>query len=142
MQEIPHHTPKEERATGMDNGESPEGHIQDIVDRQQFMDDNLSDVMRNSALASNISSLLNITTATTQQPEHKVTLDWIIPDGLNSKLEDVETKRIADFLAPGTNNGPDCTDTKYRTFFQHKGILDRPTNRGPLRSYTRKLASA
>ena len=69
------------------------------------MDDNLSDVMRNSAIASNLSSLLNLTMTTTQKPERLATMDWILPDGLNSKLESIKNKEIANFPAPGTNNG-------------------------------------
>ena len=83
---------------------------QDIVDGQQFMDDNLSDVMRNSAIASNLSPLLNLTMTTTQKPERQATLDWILPDGLNTKLESITTKEIADFPTPGTSNGAMIVD--------------------------------
>ena len=101
----PHHTPKVEDISRVESVRSPGDLVQGIVDGQQFMDDNLSDVMRNSAIASNLSSLLNFTTTTTQKQEGQATMDWILPDGLNSKLENVANKEIANFPAPGTNNG-------------------------------------
>ena len=104
-QRTPQQPPKMEDISREGNDRSPVELVQDIVDGQQFMDDNLSDVMRNSAIASNLSSLLNLTTTTTQKPERPATMDWILPDGLNSKLESVKNKEIADFPAPGTNNG-------------------------------------
>ena len=104
-QGTPQHSPKVEDISKVESVRSPAELTQGIVDGQQFMDDNLSDVMRNSAIASNLSSLINFTTTTTQKPEGQVTMDWILPDGLNSKLEHVSTKEIADFPAPGTNNG-------------------------------------
>ena len=57
---------------------------------QHYLDDNFSDVMRSSALGSNVSSLFNTTTFTTTHSEQKVTLDWILPDGKNSQLENTE----------------------------------------------------
>ena len=98
-------TPKVEDISRIESVRSLGESAQGIVDGQQFMDDNLSDMMRNSAIASNLSSLLNFTTTTAQKPEGHLTMDWILPDGLNSKLENVTTKEIADFPAPGTNNG-------------------------------------
>ena len=68
---------------------------------QHYLDDNFSDVMRSSALGSNVSSLFNTTTFTTTQSEQKVTLDWILPDGRNSQLETLQDKHITDFPAPG-----------------------------------------
>ena len=54
---------------------------------------------------------------TTQQPEHKVTLDWIIPDGLNSRLEEIEAKNHCRLPSTGDKPwGDDRTDTKHRTF--------------------------
>ena len=109
-QETPQHPTKVEEVSREENIGSPVDSTQDIVDGQQFMDDNLSDVMRNSAIASNLSSLLNLTTTTTQKPERPATMDWILPDGLNTKLENVTTKEIADFPAPGTSNGAMIVD--------------------------------
>ena len=106
----PQHTTKVEEVSREENTGSPTESIQGMVDGQQFLGDNLSDVMRNSAIASNLSSLLNFTTTTTQKPETPVTLDWILPDGLNSKLENVTTKEITDFPAPGTSNGAMIVD--------------------------------
>ena len=57
--------------------------------------------MRSSALGSNVSSLFNTTAFNTMNNEHKVTLDWVIPDGRNSRLETLQDKHIMDFPAPG-----------------------------------------
>ena len=70
---------------------------------QHYLDDNFSDVMRSSALGSNVSSLFNTTTFTTTHSEQKVTLDWILPDGKNSQLETLRDKHITDFPVPGGN---------------------------------------
>ena len=68
---------------------------------QHYLDDNFSDVIRSSVLGSNVSSLFNTTTFNTTQNEHKVTLDWILPDGRNSQLETLKDKHITDFSALG-----------------------------------------
>ena len=72
---------------------------------QHYLDDNFSDVMRSSALGSNMSSLFNTMTFTTTQSKQKVTLDWILPDGRNSQLETLQDKHITDFPAPGGTTG-------------------------------------
>ena len=72
---------------------------------QHYLDDNFSDVMRSSALGSNVSSLFNTTTFTTNHSEQKVTLDWILLDSKNSQLETLRDKHITDFPAPGGNTG-------------------------------------
>ena len=70
---------------------------------QHYLDDNFSDVMRSSALGSNVSSLFNTTAFNTIHNKQKVTLDWILPDGKNSQLETLRDKHIVDFPAPGGN---------------------------------------
>ena len=88
------------------------------------MDDNLSDVMRNSAITSNLSSLLNFTLTTTQKIESPATMDWILPDGLNTKLESITAKEIADFPAPGTSNGAMIVDIpNIEPYFNTKKFL-------------------
>ena len=72
---------------------------------QHYLDDNFSDVMRSSALGSNVISLLNTTAFNTIHNEPKVTLEWVLPDGKNSQLEMLRDKHIVDFLAPGGNTG-------------------------------------
>ena len=109
-QGTPQHQTKVEDVSREENTRSPAELVQGIVDGQQFIDDNLSDVMRNSAIASNLSSLLNFMMTTTQKPERPATMDWILPDGLNSKLESVTAKEIVNFPAPGTNNGAMIVD--------------------------------
>ena len=71
----------------------------------QFLDDNFSDVMRSSAIGSNVSSFFNTTTLTTAQNEQKITLDLVLLDGKNSQLETLNNKLIADLPAPGGNMG-------------------------------------
>ena len=72
---------------------------------EHYLDDNFSDVMRSSAIGSNVSSLFNTTAFNTTNNEHKVTLDWIIPDGRNSHLETLQEKHIMNFPAPGGKTG-------------------------------------
>ena len=72
---------------------------------EHYLDDNFSDVMRNSAIGSNVSSPFNTTAFNTTNNEHKVTLDWIIPDGRNSRLETLQEKHIMNFPAPGGKTG-------------------------------------
>ena len=72
---------------------------------QHYLDDNFSDVVRSSAIGSNISSLFNITMLNTTQNEQKVMLDWILPDGRNSQLVTQKEKHIADFPTPRGNTG-------------------------------------
>ena len=67
---------------------------------QHYLDGNFSDVMRSSALGSNLSSLFNTTTFTTTHSEQKVTLD-----SKNSQLETLRDKHITDFPAPRGNTG-------------------------------------
>ena len=123
-QGTPQQLTKVEEVSREENTRSPMEVVQDIMDGQQFMDDNLSDVMRNSAIASNLSSLLNLTATTAQKPEKPATMDWILPDGLNSKLENVTTKEIADFPVPGTTNGAMMVDIlNIEPYFNTKRFL-------------------
>ena len=66
---------------------------------EHYLDDNFSNVMRSSALGSNVSSLFNTTAFNTTHNEHKFTLDWVLPDSKNSHLEMLKDKHIMDFLA-------------------------------------------
>ena len=84
----------------VDRGESPR-----MDTAEHYLDDNFSDVMRSSAIGSNVSSLFNTTAFNTTNNEHKVTLDWIIPDGRNSHLETLQEKHIMNFTAPGGKTG-------------------------------------
>ena len=72
---------------------------------QHYLDDNFSDVMRSSALWSNMSSLFNTTAFNSTHNEKKVTVDCVLPDGKNSQLEMLKDKHIVDFPAPGDNSG-------------------------------------
>ena len=72
---------------------------------EHYLDNNFSDVMRSSAIGSNVSSLLNTTVFNTTNNKHKVTLDWVIPNRKNSQLEVLQDKHIMDFPAPGGKTG-------------------------------------
>ena len=50
-------------------------------------------------------SLFNTTAFNTTHNKHRVTLDWVIPDGKNSRLEMLKDKHIMDFPAPGGKTG-------------------------------------
>ena len=52
-----------------------------------------------------MTSLFNTTAFNTTSNEHKVTLDWVIPDGRNSHLETLKDKHIMDFPAAGGKTG-------------------------------------
>ena len=67
------------------NGENMQQGSPQLDTAEHYLDDNFSDVMRSSALGSNVSSLFNTTTFNTTHNKHKVTLDWVIPDGRNSR---------------------------------------------------------
>ena len=72
---------------------------------EHYLDDNFSDVMQSSALGSKVSSLFNTTAFNTTHNKHKVTLDWVIPDGKNSCLEMLKEKHIMNFPALGSKTG-------------------------------------
>ena len=72
---------------------------------EHCLDDNFSDVMRSSALGSSVSYLFNTTAFNTTHNEQRVTLDWVIPDGKNSRLETLKDKHILDFPASGGKTG-------------------------------------
>ena len=72
---------------------------------QQYLDDNLSDVMRTSAIGSNVSPLFNATAFMSTYNEKKIILNWILPYCKNSQLETLMDKHIANFPTPGGNTG-------------------------------------
>ena len=95
----------EEGTTVKLNGENAQQGSPQVDTAEHYLDDNFSDVMRSSALGSNVSSLFNTTAFNTTHNEHKVTLDWVIPDGKNSHLEMLKDKHIMDFPALGGKTG-------------------------------------
>ena len=90
---------------GTQDDENLQQKLPQIDTAQHYLDDNFSDVMRSSALGSNVSSLFNTMTFNTTHSKQKVTLDWILLDSKNSQLETLRDKHIADFPAPGGNTG-------------------------------------
>ena len=70
------------RENGPQGDEETQRESPQIDMAQHYLDDNFSDVMRSSALGSNVSSLFNTTTFNTTHNKQKVT--WILPDGKNS----------------------------------------------------------
>ena len=97
------HMPKGEH--NIQSNENLQQKSPQIDTAQHYLDDNFSDIMRSSALGSNVSSLFNTMAFNTTHNEQKVTLDWVLPDGKNSQLETLRDKHIADFPAPGGNTG-------------------------------------
>ena len=73
-----------------------------------YFDDNLSDVMRTLVQGNqpiNWADPLGLGLSNTQPVNHQLLLGWVVPDGLNKKLEDIETKTIANFASPGGGTG-------------------------------------
>ena len=87
------------------NGENIQQESPQVDTAEHYLDDNFSDVMQSSTLGSNVSSLFNTTAFNTMNNEHKVTLEWVIPDGRNNHLETLQDKHIMDFPAPGGKTG-------------------------------------
>ena len=87
------------------NGRQGQRDLLQVDTGEHYLDDNFSDVMQSSAIGSNISSLFNTTAFNTTNNEQKVTLDWVIPDDRNSRLETLQDKHIMDFPAPGGKTG-------------------------------------
>ena len=98
-----HHMPRGEH--NIQSNENLQQKSPQIDTAQHYLGDNLSDVLRSSALGSNVSSLFNTTAFNTTHNEQKVTLDWVLPHGKNSQLETLRDKHIVDFPAPGGNTG-------------------------------------
>ena len=110
------------------NGENTQQEPPQVDTAEHYLDDNFSDVMRSSALGSNVSSLLNTTAFNTTNNEPKATLDWVIPDGRNSHLETLQDKHIMDFPAPGGKTGAMLVYLlDLETVLRYQGIPDRPT---------------
>ena len=100
------------------NGEDGQWESTEMDTAEHYLDDNFSDVMRSSAIGSNVSSLFNTTAFNTTNNEHKVTLDWIILEGRNSHLETLKEKHIMNFPAPGGKTG-----AMFGTFTGFRAIL-------------------
>ena len=96
-------TPTRENNVQIDK--NPQQQSPQIDTAQHYLDNNFSNVMRSSALGSNVSSLFDTTAFNTTQNEQKVTLEWILPDGKNSQLETLRDKHIMDFPEPGGSTG-------------------------------------
>ena len=122
------HTPMEEHNT--QGSRNPQQKSPQIDTAQHDLDDNFSDVMRSSALWSNVSSLFNTTAFNTTNNDQKITLDRILQDGKNSKLETLKDK---------THYGLPSTWRKHRSnvgisprfgaILQHKQVSGGPTVR-------------
>ena len=67
-----------------------------------YMDDEYNDILRTSQMKTSFSLLsLNNTTASRLQ----MPLGWIIPDGTNRTLEEIDEKKIANGMSPGGGSG-------------------------------------
>ena len=97
-------------ATSLSEGSlSPDTQIKSTIEGETiYFDDNLSDVMRTSVQGNqpiNWADPLGLGLSNTQPVNHRLLLGWVLPDGLNKKLEDIETKTIANFASPGGGTG-------------------------------------
>ena len=88
----------------LNEGNAQQGSPQ-VDTAEHYLDDHFSDVMRSSALGSNVSSLFNTTAFNTTHNEYRVTLNWVLPDSKNSHLETLKDKNIVDFPALGGKTG-------------------------------------
>ena len=76
-----------------------------------FFDDDISDVMRASTQANQTGNRswndpLGLDPMNHDPNQQKwMSLSWVIPDGLNRKIEEVEEKSIANFASPGGGEG-------------------------------------
>ena len=76
-----------------------------------FFDDDISDVMRASTQANQTNNRswndpLGLDPMNHDPNQQKwMSLSWVIPDGLNRKIEEVEEKSIANFASPGGGEG-------------------------------------
>ena len=76
-----------------------------------FFDDDISDVMRASTQANQTNNRswndpLGLDPINHDPNQLKwMSLSWVIPDGLNRKIEEVEEKSIANFASPGGGDG-------------------------------------
>ena len=95
----------EEGTIGNLNGENTQQGTSQVDTAEHYLDDNFSDVMQSSALGTNMSSLFNTTAFNTTHNEHKVTLDWVIPNSKNSHLGMLKDKHIMNFPAPVGKTG-------------------------------------
>ena len=96
-------------ATLSEGSLSPDTQIKSTVEGETiYFDDNLSDVMRTSVQGNqpiDWADPLGLGLSNTQPVNHQLSLSWVVPDGLNKKLEDIETKTIANFASPGGGTG-------------------------------------
>ena len=96
-------------ATLSEGSLSPDTQIKSTVEGETiYFDDNLSDVMRTLVQGNqsiNWADPLGLGLSNTQPVNHQLSLSWVVPDGLNKKLEDIETKTIANFASPGGGTG-------------------------------------
>ena len=61
--------------------------------------------MQTSNIGSNINNLFEGISVNREEEEIKLTLDWVVPDGTNHRLEELQMKNIADFKSPGGGLG-------------------------------------
>ena len=67
-----------------------------------YMDDEYNDILRTSQMKTSF-SLLSLNNTTASRPQ--MPLGWIIPDGTNRTLEEIDEKKIANGMSPGGGSG-------------------------------------
>ena len=67
-----------------------------------YMDDDYNDILRTSQMKTSF-SLLSLNNTTASRPQ--MPLGWIVPDGTNRMLEEINEKKIANGMSPGGGSG-------------------------------------
>ena len=73
-----------------------EGSLANVLD--QFLDDNYEDVLRTSNIQTNF-SIVTSDRDTTGRPT--LPLGWILPDGTNRTMEEINDKKVSSGISPG-----------------------------------------
>ena len=68
---------------------------------EQFLDENYEDVLR----MSNLQTDFSVITHNSMPEKPKLHLNWIVPDGTNSKLEEIRDKKMSDGTPGGGSSG-------------------------------------
>ena len=68
---------------------------------EQFLDENYEDVLQTSNLQTDFS----VITHNSMPEKPKLRLNWIVPDGTNCKLEEIQDKKMSDGTPGGGSSG-------------------------------------
>ena len=68
---------------------------------EQFLDENYEDVLR----MSNLQTDFSVTNHNSMVKKPKLRLNWIVPDGTNRKLEEIQDRKTSDGTPGGGSSG-------------------------------------